>query len=184
VINGTCNFVLDRLAGGIDFPGAVKEAQEKGYAEADPQTDLSGADSADKLAILAQAALGIPLRPDDVDCQGIERLDSRIVRSAHARGKVMRLVASCRRTSRGVKSQVKPVALRSSHPLAATAGAENRVLLDIQGGAPILLSGKGAGRWPTSLAVFADLLDLHSAASSARNKANVAAGPDCNEEVD
>lgn len=185
VINGTCNFVLDRMAGGVDFPDAVKKAQESGFAEADPRTDLSGADSADKLAILAHAAFGAGLPLDDVDCQGIERLDSRFVRVVRASGKVVRLVASCRRTARGVKSQVKPVVLRSSHPLAATAGAENRVLLDIPGRAPILLSGKGAGRWPTSLAVFADLLDLHFTSSSVRGTEEEKSGPDYdNNEVD
>jgi homoserine dehydrogenase len=161
VLNGTSNYVLDKMAEGVTLARAVQEAQREGFAEADPRLDLCGTDSAHKLAIVARAAFGVDLKVEDVECRGIEGIQPRDVLSARSSGRMVRLVASCRRTPDGIKAEVRPRALRDSHPLSRARGVENRVLLRAYGKPPVLLSGKGAGRWPTSLAVFADLLDVY-----------------------
>jgi len=160
VLNGTCNYILDRMAHGEELQEAVASAQREGFAEADPSLDLSGADSADKLAILAGVAFGTELKPADIPCRGIEDINTDQVLSARSRGMQIRLIASCRRTGAGMDAEVKPVTIASTHPLGGGSGAENRVLINASGREPILLAGKGAGRWPTSLSVFADLVDL------------------------
>ena len=152
VINGTCNFVLDRLAEGEDLDRAVRLAQDAGYAEADPRLDLDGSDAADKLLLLAHGAWG--LRPQ-LRQQGITELDPAQVREARLRGEVIRLVATA--TPEG--ATVCPRLLPPGHPLADTRGAENRVLLTTPD-RTVQLRGLGAGRWPTTEAVVGDLWEL------------------------
>jgi homoserine dehydrogenase len=159
VLNGTCNFVLDELARGVSFPEAVRAAQRAGYAEQDPTLDLDGTDAAQKLVLLARAAFGHA--PPLSRKVGIQRLSSRLVRAALARGNVIRLVASCTRE----RAEVAPCELPLSHPFADCAGAENRLLVD-----GLLLRGAGAGRWPTAQAVMADLLDLAGLSAPRRRR--------------
>lgn len=154
VVNGTCNFVLDRLAEGASFEAAVGQAKELGFTEGDPRLDLSGADSAQKLALIARRAFGAELVPEEIPCVGIEGL------GAPPAGRVWRLVASCTRTPDGVCAEVRPVALSAEHPLAGARNEENRVLFLGDRGKSLLLKGKGAGRWPTTLSVVADLEDV------------------------
>jgi homoserine dehydrogenase len=155
VLNGTCNFVLDRMAEGIDFNEAVREAQRRGFAEADPSLDLNGKDSAHKLAILARAAFGVELHPDEIPCRGIDSLRET------GDGNVTKLVASCQRVGQGIRAEVRPLTLPVDHPLAETKDEENRIFIQTTGGRSHLLQGKGAGRWPTSFAVMAGLLDIY-----------------------
>lgn len=145
VLNATSNYVLDRMAAGASLREAVAEAQSAGYAEADPRLDLDGTDAAQKLAILARAAFG--QAPQRLFQQGIEQVRD-------ARG--VRLVATCDARS----AEVRPRALPARHPLASTAGAENRLLVELRDAPALLLSATGAGRWPTAEAVLADLYDL------------------------
>ncbi len=159
VVNGTCNFVLDRLAEGASFDTAVAKAKELGFAEEDPRLDLSGADSAHKLAVLARCAFGAELVPEEIACVGIEGL------AAPPPGRVWKLVASCTRTPDGVCAEVRPVALPAEHPLAGARNEENRVLFLADRGDPLLLRGKGAGRWPTTVSVVADLEDVVACAA-------------------
>ncbi len=156
VVNGTCNFVLDRVAEGQSFDAAVARAKELGFAEEDPRLDLSGGDSAHKVAVLARRAFGADLTPEEIPCVGIEGL------SAPPTGCVWKLVASCERTSQGVRAEVRPVALPAEHPLAGARNEENRVLFHSDHGDPLLVRGKGAGRWPTTLSVVADLEEVFS----------------------
>jgi homoserine dehydrogenase len=166
VLNGTCNFVLDRLAAGCSLAAAVGEAQAAGFAEADPAQDLDGRDAAWKLRVLARAALGVELAAADVDCRGIAGLPADAVAAARAGGRTVRLVAECRRLDGRVVARVRPVSLPCRHFLAGARGEENRLVVEVAGGPPLRLSGRGAGRWPTSEAVFADLLDLGAAVGS------------------
>ena len=159
VVNGTCNFVLDRLAEGDSFEAAVARAKELGFAEEDPRLDLSGADSAHKLAVLARSAFGADLVPEEIPCVGIEALP------APSAGRVWKLVASCSRTPDGVCAEVRPVQLLADHPLAGARNEENRVVFYADKGDPLLLRGKGAGRWPTSVSVVADLEDVVACAA-------------------
>jgi homoserine dehydrogenase len=159
VLNGTCNFVLDQIAEGLDPASAVRLAQAEGFAEADPTLDLDGSDSAHKLILLARAAFGAELKFSAIRRTGIDRLDPARVRAARAAGKAVRLVASCRKNGTGFTARVEPVDLPLSHPLAQARGAENRVLIESALGARCY-SGQGAGRWPTAEAVLADLFDV------------------------
>lgn len=156
VLNGTCNFILGELERGTAFADAVTAAQRAGYAEADPTLDLDGTDAAQKLAILARTAFGHV--PPIARKTGILGLSPDAVQAARRRGHVIRLVASCTKD----EAEVAPRELPLSHPLAGCAGAENRLLVD-----GTLLRGTGAGRWPTTEAVVADLLDLAGAADDA-----------------
>ena len=163
VLNGTTNFVLDQLAAGRSLGVAIREAQRKGYAEASPQLDLTGIDAAQKLIILARAAFGINLSLHSIPCKGIQELNSEALRLANDRGQIVRLIAECRRSNGEITASVEPIELPFSHPLAHATGAENRLLIEPEAGDPFVVSGQGAGRWPTTEAVMADLFDLRFA---------------------
>jgi homoserine dehydrogenase len=160
VLNGTCNFVIEQLAAGKTFAAAVGEARERGYAEANPELDLEGIDAAQKLILLARAAFGINLPLPSINRQGIQRLNAEIIRQAQKRGHTVRLVAECRQSAGGSEASVRPVELPLHHPLAQVNGAENRLIVEPEAGDPIVVSGAGAGRWPTTEAVMADLFDI------------------------
>jgi homoserine dehydrogenase len=155
VLNGTTNFILDQLANGSDLSGAISAAQRNGFAERDPQLDLNGTDAAQKLVLLARAAFDVDLPLSSIKKQGIENL-TRIQNNGH----VTRLVAECRREAQGFSATVSPVELPFDHPLASVRGVENRLLIQSQTGRFWEVGGSGAGRWPTTEAVLADLFDL------------------------
>lgn len=155
VLNGTTNFILDQLANGSDFAGAVSAAQKKGFAERDPRLDLNGTDAAQKLILLARAAFDVDLPLNSIKLQGIQDLNP-----TRNNGHITRLVAECRRESHGVTATVSPVELPLDHPLASVSGVENRLLIQSQTGKSWDVCGSGAGRWPTAEAVLADLFDL------------------------
>lgn len=160
VLNGTTNFVLERLAEGTTFDQAVRQAQAAGFAEADPTLDLNGADAAHKLAILIRAAFGVDFDWSSIPRQGLETVDPESVLAAAQAGRAVRLVASCELTSRGIQARVQPVVLPNTHPLAGARNEENRVVITSVSGDRLVLEGKGAGRWPTAEAVVSDLLEL------------------------
>ena len=161
VLNGTCNFVLDRMAAGSGRAAAVRLAQEKGFAEADPARDLDGRDAACKLRVLVRAAFGVELAAEDVERRGLDEVDDALLAEARDAGRVVRLVAACeRRPGGGVRATVAPRLLPATHFLAGARGEENRVAMERAGAPPLRLAGRGAGRWPTSESMMADLYDL------------------------
>ncbi len=161
ILNSTTNFILDRLAQGYDFAGAVFAAQAAGLAEADPTLDLDGTDAAQKLAALAFEAFGVVLPTSSICKEGILDLDFNRIIEARKREHVIRLVATCKRKTFGLDASVAPVELAMDHPLASVLGPQNRLLIELEGGECLQTSGTGAGRWPTSEAVMADLLDIY-----------------------
>ncbi len=165
VLNGTCNFVLDRLAAGDSFDAAVAAAQSAGFAEADPTLDLDGSDTAQKLSLLTREAFGASVRWSAIPRQGIAGLDRALLETAARRGRTVRLVASAERTSGGLRTGVFPLELPRSHPFARTSGAGNALRIETTDSQVIDLSAQGAGRWPTCEAVLADLHDLATARS-------------------
>jgi homoserine dehydrogenase len=160
VLNGTCNFVLDRLAEGSSFAEAVKLARDAGYAEADPTLDVDGSDAAQKLSLLAREAFGESLPWRGISRRGIDAVDERSVAEAARRGRRVRLVASCERGPDGLRASVQPLELPPDHPLARPRGAGNALAVELQSGELLTLEARGAGRWPTTEAVLADLHDL------------------------
>ncbi len=160
VLNGTTNFVLDRLAEGQDMKGAVGAAQQAGYAEADCRFDLNGTDAAQKLILLARKAFDSRLPFDTIERVSLEEVDQQRLRKSRSRGQVIRYVASCHQETGRLRASVKPVELLHTDPLASVTGTENRLLIEFESGASFIVSGQGAGRWPTAEAVMADLLDI------------------------
>lgn len=152
VINGTCGVVLQAQAQGKSLQEAVAHAQSEGFAECNPQRDLSGRDSADKLAILAHAAFHEWLDPEAIDIQGITEI------TGDPTG--YHLIARASRTTEGILAQVRPEKLSASSFLGMAQGAENRVEIELDGGDVIRLRGQGAGRWPTTVSVLGDLHEI------------------------
>jgi len=160
VLNATSNFVLDEIAAGSAFTDAISAAQKNGYAEADPSLDLDGTDAAQKLILLARSAFGALLPLASIQRKGIEGLTPADLQAARDRGTSLRLIATCRRTAQGLEARVAPMKLPHTHTLASVAGAQNRILVELVSGETFVVSGAGAGRWPTTEAVIADLTDI------------------------
>jgi len=167
IVNVTSNFVLAELARGAPLPGAVAAARAAGFAEGDVLRDLDGRDAADKLVLLAEAAFGAVLDP-----AAVARTDLRSVVVAHARAAVAaggepRLVASLRRAGTDLEASVAPRVLTPDDPLFGTRPEDSRIVVTAADGTRHVAGGGGAGRWPTTEAVFGDLLELWHARAGA-----------------
>ncbi len=164
VMNGTCNYLLARLAEGWSFDKALAKAQELGFAEADPSADVDGHDAADKLSILSREAFGVPLLPQLILKHSLRDLVDGAAREAAERGEVLKQVGRCHLLADGsTEAEVRILSLPLSHPLAAARNEENRFLVTDSDGNVHDVFGKGAGRWPTATAVFADVMDAQRA---------------------
>jgi homoserine dehydrogenase len=164
VMNGTCNYLLSRLAEGWSFEQALAKAQELGFAEADPSADVDGHDAADKLSILVREAFGVALLPKWIEKHSLRDLVPEAAAEALECGEVLKQVGTCRvRPDGSIEAEVRIVSLHVDHPLAQTRDEENRFLVtDVDGNVHDVF-GKGAGRWPTATAVFADVMDAQRA---------------------
>jgi homoserine dehydrogenase len=160
IVNGTTNFVLTRMEAGAEYDEALAEAQRLGYAEADPTEDVSGADAAAKMAILATVAFGSRVSLEDVAHNGIERLTTDHVRAARELGMAVRLIGSATLSDGAVDVRVEPAFVDSHHPLAAVEGAFNAVMLQGDAIREITLEGPGAGGLATASAVVADMVSV------------------------
>jgi homoserine dehydrogenase len=176
VVNGTTNFILDRLAEGVPREEAVRAAQRLGLAEQNPSTDLDGSDAAHKLALLAHTAFGPWLHPPEIERTGIEGFDPESVRQAAETGRSVRLVASLDRDARGVHGRVQPQCVDRNHAFAKTCNEENCLEIHPEGGEAIYVRGKGAGRWPATESVMADAFDVCRAGKTAVAEPCIAAG--------
>src|ERR1700746_130076 len=161
VINGTTNYVLGRMASsGLAMRDALREAQDAGYAEADPTDDVGGFDATYKLAILASIAYEIKVRPDGIYREGIEGIEPVDFRYARELGYAIKLIAHTQRHPGRVEARVHPAMIPLDHPLARVEGAENAVFVEGDLVGEVLLVGEGAGGRPTASAVVGDLIDL------------------------
>lgn len=152
VVNGTCNFVLDRIAAGESYAAALAEAQALGFAEPDPTADVSGLDAECKLRLAAWAAFG--RWPDTLERAGIENTTS--ARRA-GDGAALRLVAELECLDDRLVGRIAPQWCPPEDYLAGARGEENRVEIVAASGERIRLAGRGAGRWPTTASVLGDL---------------------------
>ena len=168
VVNGTTNFILDRLAEGVSRDDAVRAAQRLGLAEQNPTTDLDGSDAAHKLALLAQTAFGQWLHPNEVERTGIEGLNADSVRAAAGAGHSIRLVASLHRDPRGIRASVRPQLVDRNHVFAKTLNEENCLEIHPEDSQLVYVRGKGAGRWPATESVVADVFDICRVNSNVR----------------
>ena len=161
IINGTTNYILTRMARDrIDFSAALKEAQEQGYAEADPTNDVEGIDAAYKLAILASLAFHTTVRAQEVYREGISRLQPQDFRYAQELGYAIKLLAIAKRDGDSVQARVHPSLVPQDHMLAKVEGVFNAVEVEADLVGRVLFHGMGAGRNPTTSAVVGDLVEI------------------------
>lgn len=159
IINGTTNYILTRMAReGIDFPSALKSAQELGYAEANPENDIEGIDANYKLAILASLAFQSQVQPEDIYCEGISRIGSRDFRYARELGFAIKLLAIAKQVDNSIEVRVHPVFIPEDSLLAKVDGVFNAILVEGDLIGRVLFYGQGAGPYPTSSAVVADIV--------------------------
>jgi len=161
IINGTGNFILTEMRDkGRDFAEVLAEAQQLGYAEADPTFDVEGIDAAHKLTILASIAFGIPLQFDKVYTEGISGITRDDVSYAEQFGYRIKHLGLTRRTATGIELRVHPTLIPYRRLIANVDGVMNAVLVKGDAVGPTLYYGAGAGREPTASAVVGDLVDV------------------------
>lgn len=160
VVNGTSNFVLDRLAGGQSLDDAVKAAQDAGFAEADPSADLDGDDAAAKLSLIARTAWGIEIAPDTIARQSIRDLAPGFAAKAAREGRRLRQVARLARSGGGVHGAVRLDLVDADSVFYRTRDEGNAVLIQLENAPGIVLTGKGAGRVPTAASMIGDIRRL------------------------
>jgi homoserine dehydrogenase len=160
IVNGTTNFLLTEMEAGKSYDEALADAQARGYAEADPTDDVSGADAAAKMAILATVAFNSRVDLGDVEYSGIEAIDPLDVAAARQLDMVIRLVGAARLVDGHVDVRVKPSLVDKQHPLAKVDGAFNAVMLQGDSIREITLEGPGAGGLETASAVISDLASV------------------------
>ena len=159
IVNGTTNFILSEMARtGETYAEALRQAQELGYAEADPTEDVTGKDAAAKMAILARLAFNAPVHLDQVSYEGIERVTVDDIEYARELGLSLKLVGTAERIGDGIAVHVHPAFLYSGHPLATVDGAFNAVTIESPAITEITLSGPGAGGPQTASAVLGDVI--------------------------
>ena len=163
IFNGTTNFILTQMEGGMSYAEALKKAQELGYAEADPTGDVEGFDTMGKVLILANVFMDGKLKKEEVSRTGITKLTPDDIRKAASEGKRWKLIGSLKREGNRVTGSVRPQALPLSNPLTSVMGATNAIQFatDLMG--EVTVVGAGAGRKETGFAVLSDLLDIHRA---------------------
>jgi homoserine dehydrogenase len=161
IINGTTNFILSEMRDkGLDFAAVLKQAQELGYAEADPTFDIEGVDAAHKATIMASIAYGIPMQFDKAHVEGITKLQASDIRYAEELGYRIKLLGISKRTEDGIELRVHPTLIPEKRLIANVEGAMNAVLVHGDAVGATLYYGKGAGSEPTASAVIADLVDI------------------------
>ncbi len=161
IINGTGNFILTEMCDkGRDFNEALKEAQQLGYAEADPTFDIQGTDAAHKLAILASVAFGVPLQFEKVYTEGITEISRMDAAYASELGYRIKHLGIAKRTPNGLELRVHPALIPHRRLIANVDGVMNAVIVNADALGPSLYYGAGAGAEPTGSAVVADLIDV------------------------
>jgi len=161
IINGTSNFILSEMrARGHDFATALKEAQSRGYAEADPKFDIEGIDAAHKLTIMSAIGFGIPMQFEKAFIEGISKLEAVDIRYAEEMGYRIKLLGITRRAAHGIELRVHPTLIPSQRLIANVEGVMNAVLVKGDAVGSTLYYGAGAGAEPTASAVIADLVDV------------------------
>lgn len=161
IVNGTTNYILTEMArNGLSYESALKQAQDLGYAEADPTADVGGGDAAAKMAILARLAFGLNVTLSQVTYEGITSITAADIAYAKEFDLVLKLVGTAERINGGVSVRVFPAFLYPSHPLASVHGSFNAVTVESPAITEITMSGPGAGGIQTASAVLGDLVSI------------------------
>lgn len=161
IVNGTTNYMLTRMdENNMDYDAALKEAQERGFAEADPTADVDGHDAAAKIAILASIAFNSRVTIDQVYTEGIRRISPIDLAMAHDSGYVVKLVAHARRSEKGIDVRVHPTMIPEDHQLATVNGVFNAIFVEGDAVGQTMFFGEGAGAGPAASAVMGDVLEV------------------------
>ncbi len=161
IVNGTTNYILTQMAAeGGDLADVLKEAQQLGYAEADPTNDVEGYDARYKLTILATLGFHACVDVDDIYCEGIMKLQSRDVDYARELGYEVKLLAIAKRVDGGLEARVHPALVPFSHPLAAVAGVNNAIFVTGDAVGDVMFYGPGAGSLAAGSAVVGDVIEI------------------------
>lgn len=161
ILNGTCNYMLTKMIQeGVSYEAVLKEAQELGFAEADPTFDVGGFDAAHKLLILASIAYGIDAKPEDILIEGIESISASDVAFAKEFGYEIKLLGIAKRSGEGVEIRVHPALISKCHPIAKVDGVMNAVSVVGDRVGETMYYGPGAGGDATASAVIADIIEI------------------------
>ena len=161
ILNGTCNYILTKMAEeGRSFADVLKEAQQLGYAEADPTFDIGGFDTSHKLAILTSLAFGSEVNVAAIDIEGIEAVTLADIRNAYEMGFKVKLLGVAVATAEGIEQRVHPTLVPKGSPVADTDGVFNAVVVQSDFAGDLMLEGRGAGAHPTASAVLSDIADI------------------------
>ena len=162
ILNGTTNYILSKMSDeGLDYDDVLRDAQEKGFAEADPTADVEGHDVANKLSILMSLAFGKRVRPEEIPTKGISDITKDDIAEAASQGCVIKLLASAFRTPEGeIQCFVQPTWLNKTHPLAGVRNEFNALFIKGNAVDDLMLYGKGAGPFPTASAVLGDVISI------------------------
>jgi homoserine dehydrogenase len=160
ILNGTTNYILTQMEGGMDYQAALAQAQQLGYAEAVPDADVLGWDALAKVTILANVVFGGDLAPVDSPCQGITEITPDDIARAKADGRRYKLIGRVWRDGSGVHGSVAPQLVPLDHPLAGVGGATNAMTITTDTLGDVTIVGPGAGRRETGFALLVDLLTI------------------------
>jgi homoserine dehydrogenase len=161
IVNGTTNYMLTRMAeDGLDYDSALAEAQERGFAEADPTADVDGLDAAAKIAILSSIAFNSRVVLDQVHAEGIRGIDPADIEYARQIDHTIKLLAIGHRNNGGLEVRVHPTMIPSSHPLASVNGVYNAIYVVGDAVGQTMFFGEGAGSLPAASAVVGDLIEV------------------------
>jgi homoserine dehydrogenase len=160
ILNGTSNYILTRMEAGLTFAEALREAQDMGIAERDPSLDVGGWDTANKLLILTNVALGTNLRLEDIEVQGITDITPQDVRAAREAGHVIKLLGQAERDESGVRASVRPVTLPREHPLAAVTGTTKAVHFETDTMGSLTVIGGRSDPRAAAAAALKDIINL------------------------
>ncbi len=160
VLNGTTNYILTQMETGSTYEEALLQAQDLGYAEADPSGDVEGFDTAGKVAILSELIFNTFIKPENISRKGITEITPEDIREAAEKNMRWKLIGSVSKTENGVEASVKPVMLPLDNPLANITGAGNAIQYQTDLLGAITLIGPGAGRKETAAALIEDLIHI------------------------
>lgn len=161
ILNGTTNYILTKMeAEGLSYETALKQAQELGYAEADPTSDVEGYDARYKITILANYVMNAPLKVEEVSCKGITEITLKDIKAAKAEGKRWKLLAKARKEGDKVIASIAPEKIDIQDPLASISGATNAIAYDCDLLGTVTLSGPGAGKIETGFSLLIDLINI------------------------
>ena len=161
ILNGTTNYILTQMEGGMSYEDALAKAQELGYAEADPTGDVEGYDARGKVTILANVVMGTSLKVSDVACKGITKITLDDINKAKQENCRWKLIGSVKREGNKVIASVAPEKLPLTHPLAGVMGATNAMTFTTDLLGDVSIVGPGAGRKETGYSILTDLIAIH-----------------------